>query len=343
MAFKELFFKFTSPVSGIMPSNSLRRLTQIHAVFPLYHAVGSPENKPHLKYLYKIRTEKEFEQDLDMLLKHYHPLPLEDIITQIKQGLPFKKPVFHLTFDDGLREFYDIAAPLLRRKGIPATCFLNNDFIDNKDMFFRFKAAILIDHLHHQGNGAAAWKVFHEWMKHHDLPGKYYRTILLSLRLEHEGLLDELATKIDVDFNAFLTRERPYLDSPEILELKGDGFTFGAHTARHPDMYALDVPLQIDAIRASVDDLQSRFQLSYRVFSFPFTDHGVGAEVFRHIHDEKIVDLSFGCAGIKKDIIPGHLQRIPIEIYGRKMQIILKAEYLYYLMLKISGRSVIRR
>ena len=38
----------------------------------------------------------------------------------------------HLTFDDGFRELHDVVAPILLRKGIPATFFVNSAFIDNK-------------------------------------------------------------------------------------------------------------------------------------------------------------------------------------------------------------------
>jgi hypothetical protein len=38
-----------------------------------------------------------------------------------------------------------MAMPILRRKGVPATVFVNSDFVDNQDLFFRFKAALIID------------------------------------------------------------------------------------------------------------------------------------------------------------------------------------------------------
>ena len=46
--------------------------------------------------------------------------------------------------DDGLSGCHRYIAPLLRKKGIPASFFLNNRFIDNKSLFYRYKASLLV-------------------------------------------------------------------------------------------------------------------------------------------------------------------------------------------------------
>ena len=58
-----------------------------------------------------------------------------------------------LTFDDGHLEMFEVVAPILSKRGISATFFLNTGFLDNKDMFFRHKASLLIGHLKSLQNG----------------------------------------------------------------------------------------------------------------------------------------------------------------------------------------------
>ena len=58
---------------------------------------------------------------------------------QLSQGKVF------LSFDDGLREVYTIIAPILKERGLPATFFITTDFIDNKKLFYRNKASLLIE------------------------------------------------------------------------------------------------------------------------------------------------------------------------------------------------------
>jgi hypothetical protein len=122
--------------------NQLISMTGQRILLPFYHVV-SDEGKDHFKHLYPARSVDEFNADLDFIMKYFQPVSLIELIDLINSGKKPKKPVFHLTFDDGLSEFYNIIAPILKERGISATVFLNNDFIDNKQMFYRFKASLL--------------------------------------------------------------------------------------------------------------------------------------------------------------------------------------------------------
>ena len=80
---------------------------------PFYHTV----NKQPLEYIanYPIVDEKQFEDQLDYYLKYFHPVSLEELYTKQQAA----KKVFHLSFDDGLRQCSEVIAPILLRKGIP--------------------------------------------------------------------------------------------------------------------------------------------------------------------------------------------------------------------------------
>ncbi len=109
--------------------------------FPFYHTV-SPEALPHISHLYRLVKTAAFENDLDELLLRFEPVSLGDYLEN--RGVKKGKRRMVLTFDDGLKECYDIIAPMLIKKGIPATFFLNNRFIDNRGLFYRYKASLLV-------------------------------------------------------------------------------------------------------------------------------------------------------------------------------------------------------
>ncbi|WP_262708643.1 polysaccharide deacetylase family protein [Natronoflexus pectinivorans] len=67
--------------------------------------------------------------------------------------------IFHLTFDDGLSEIYHETIPILEKKGIPATIFLNTGFIDNKKMFYRFKSSLVIESIKGQNGVDVLFKI----------------------------------------------------------------------------------------------------------------------------------------------------------------------------------------
>ena len=85
--------------------------------------------------------------------------------------------------------------------------------------------------------------------------------------------------------------------------------------------------------------LKRDFGITQKLFAFPFTDHGVTKAFFENIFSDGKVDFSFGGAGIKKDIHPRQLQRIPMEGWNASAEQILKSEYLYYLLRAPLGKN----
>lgn len=74
----------------------------------------------------------KLEQFLERLSRHYHVLPLEEVVSsvQAKRALPPNSIV--LTFDDGFLSNYTLAFPLLKHFKTPATIFLATAFVDEK-------------------------------------------------------------------------------------------------------------------------------------------------------------------------------------------------------------------
>jgi peptidoglycan/xylan/chitin deacetylase (PgdA/CDA1 family) len=336
--FKPLFFKLTAPCTPLFSVPFLRKRAGINLVVPVYHTVCD-QVPDHIRYLYPVKDTEAFRRDLDTLLRYYKPATIYELINYAEEGTEPEEPVFHLTFDDGLSEFYSVVAPILREKGVPATCFLNNDFIDNRQLFFRFKESLLVQRLHQEQAGSGTWKTYHDWALKHNLGSKYYRKLILSIDYTDSHLLDELASALGISFDEYLKTQKPYLETNQIQRLIEDGFTFGAHSADHIDYRSVEEAQQLEITRRSINDLVQKFNPGYRVFSFPFTDFGISRSFYKKLKDENIASMTFGCAGIKRDFAPVSQQRIPIELYKESFQTALKKEYLYYIFLKITGKG----
>ena len=282
-------------------------------ILPFYHVVSDTE-KAHFKHLYPIKSVTEFKEDLDALLKHFKPISLIELIKLVQSGKKPKDKVFHLTFDDGLQELYTVVAPILKEKNIPATFFINTDFLDNKAMFYRFKASLLSD--------------------------KFAANGMLDLPYGQEKDIDVLAETLGYDFDDYLKNEQPYLSSDQVQELIKQGFTIGGHSLNHPLYSKLSVDEQIHQTIKSVNKLVDTFKLDYKVFSFPFTDNGVEGAFYKKINNQ--LDLTFGTAGIKHDVANINLQRIGMEENKKGIEII-KTQHLYYFFKKFLGKNKISR
>lgn len=273
---------------------------------PFYHQVKD-EYCSFSSELYASKTKDQFIKELDFFLANYSFISLSELIQIKKNNLKLKKPSFHLTFDDGLANFYHIVAPILQEKNITATVFLNTDFIDNKTLFYRYKANLLWNY--YKQSGSQVKINFSTYTK--ITSAKELRNFLFSITYKDRLKLDKIAEAVSFSFDDFLRKEQLYLTIKQIKELQNSGFTFGAHSKDHPLYAEIDLEQQLTQTIESLSFLETEINVKHRVFSFPFHDIGVLKDFFHQIKPK--IDLSFGTSGVKKDEFGFHLQRLDME------------------------------
>jgi peptidoglycan/xylan/chitin deacetylase (PgdA/CDA1 family) len=69
-------------------------------------------------------SSEAFQEEIEWLQNQFDLVPLEEIIEKIRTGLPWEYPLCAITFDDGWKDVYEHAFPILKRAGVPATVFL---------------------------------------------------------------------------------------------------------------------------------------------------------------------------------------------------------------------------
>lgn len=307
---------------------SVQSLLKLHTpVFqPFYHVVSN-EKLPHILN-YNYRNTVQFEKELDFYLKYYKSVSLDELISPKNSQQKF----FHLSFDDGLKECAEIIAPILLKKGISATFFVNPGFVDNQKLFHKYKASLILNRLYETSNP----KVEH-YLKEQNLQGKE----ILKASVLQENILDEAAGLLGVNFKDFLVKQKPYLTTEEILNLKQQGFSIGAHSFNHPEFWKITEEEQLDEVKKSMDWLVEKINPEIKAFSFPFTDSGVSLKVLKSLKSENICDVTFGTAGIKYDELEHHFQRFPVEQPGDFQQN-LKGELVYFALRKQIGKATVK-
>lgn len=333
--FRNNFIRIASKGAGVLPTSFLQKVSNQHLILPFYHAISDAE-MPHVKHLYAVKGVRAFTKDLDFLLKHYTPIGYNQFLEITSSQSRPQKPSFLLSFDDGLKEFYDVIAPILLQKGVPAICFLNSSFIDNKDLFYRYKSSLLIDRIKKEPTLIKAIQ---------SLLGGPQNTVekILAITYQNKELLNELAIEMEYNFNDFLLKQAPYLTSKQIKKLLKQGFYFGAHSLDHPEYQFIAINEQIRQTKESIESICSTFSIDYKIFSFPFTDYNVSKEFFRQLKTNSIAENTFGCAGLKRDIVPNNFQRIPFEMTGLTGKQILNSELLYYFLKIPIGKNIVYR
>lgn len=319
----------------VNPPNFLKR-NNIDVIFPFYHA-ASDEKLNHLTHLYHLPTVDEFKRDLEYLLRYFTPVKMSDLIFgQVRPRAG--RPLMVLSFDDGLAECYNQVVPLLLSKGVPAAFFLNNAFIDNKSMFFRFKANLLADLTDGAGEAARnrASEVLH-------CRNTEIKKRLLRVSYAEREMTDQVAKIYGFSFVEYLRKKPVYLSSIQIIKMLEDGFEIGSHGIDHPLFSLLKREVVVDHIRSSVEGIRDKFKLDYNFFAFPFTDSGVEDSTIDELFKKRIIDAGFGTAGLKDDPWPAYYQRIPMEQLHMDARSTLRGEFNRRRFRKIAGRNATRR
>jgi peptidoglycan/xylan/chitin deacetylase (PgdA/CDA1 family) len=99
----------------------------------MYHSVSREEESGVLPY-YRINTSPErFREHMDCLRRgDFSVIRLQDIERVREAGMRETRRLAVLTFDDGYRDFYTSAFPILYQYGFPATVFLSTGYIGNR-------------------------------------------------------------------------------------------------------------------------------------------------------------------------------------------------------------------
>ena len=314
----------------------LRFITGQKSIFPFYHAV-SDDIPIHLRHLYEVRNSSLFEQDIQFFTTNYKSISATDIINYRN------KTGFCISFDDGLREFKEVAWPILKKYNLPVILFVNPDFVDNKALFFRYKASILVDKINK--TDVKDYKQVNNLFKAGLKTKAQIIKRILNIAYKDKLMLDNLAEIFEVDFNLYLQQKEPYLKLQELRELQAEGVIIGAHSMDHPLFNQLSLENQFQQIKDSTSWIKKQINPKKIYFSFPFTDYGLSAKLFSNMYKQNgfDLDLSFGTAGIKNERFKKHIQRIPLENSLKSAKSIVLGEYLYYLAKAPFFKNKIRR
>jgi peptidoglycan/xylan/chitin deacetylase (PgdA/CDA1 family) len=341
MTVKSLCWKSAPAVSRVISLDRLISLTGQRRILPFYHTVSDRE-LPWLAPVIRVRNTSQFLADLDFFLKHFLPVDVSGLMPENRQTGSGTKPVFHLSFDDGLKECVTTIAPILFSKGIPATFFINTAFIGNRDLFFRFKACLITGKLNSLSEGLR--QTIHAALDRQAVPPGTLQERLLMVNYVRRKVLDEIGELTGFDLRDYAAREEIYMSEEDIRSLHRQGFSIGSHSEDHPAFGMTDLGEQLRQTFSSLDVIREKFGVTKALFSFPFSDEGVSAQFFRKVYKpEGKADLTFGISGLKKDLPPLHLHRIPMEAGPFSARQIITGEYLYYCLKSVIHKNKIHR
>lgn len=179
-----------------------------------------------------------------------------------------------VTFDDGWRDNYLYAFPILRRLHLPATIFLATDRVGTAGGFWPDSLAYLL-----KRGGVEMLRLALNGRRHdrdRRLPtsgeDRVDRVIREWKALPEEAIharLDEMSH----DSGVALPRERVLMSWDEVGEMSRAGITFGSHSRTHRILTQLRAAEREDEITGSLSTLRACDANHVPVFCYPNGDH----------------------------------------------------------------------
>lgn len=327
--------------SSALPLALLKKLSPSTCLLP-YHHIVSDDDVLHIKYLYDYKNVSQFTNDLDILLKNFKPVSPDDLIDNIHRQKKLPANTFLLTFDDGFREVHDVIVPLLEAKGIPAIFFINPAFIDNKKLFYRSKASLLIHELLANKNNEGLLDDVAHVLNSSVKSADELIILIKKLKKEDEETMDILATEFSLSFDDYLKKQRPFLTSEQLISLSRKGFTIGAHSWDHPHYDELSLADQIAQTVTSCNYVKEKVNPAKTTFSFPYYDTDLPQQLFDALKKEDI-DLLFGIQNQKGELYNNVVHRFNAERPGVSFDNQLKGMLLYLAIQSKTGKLKVRR
>ncbi len=215
-----------------------------------------------------------------------------------------------ITFDDGYADNHDVALPILRKHGLPATFFIASGFVDGGWMW---NDGVIEAVRHCRGDALSTRGIAElgvEQLQVQTLETKREAIALVLGAIKYLPVDRRLEIVRALQDNAGVQPPTDFMmTSHQLRELSRAGMQIGAHTVSHPILSRLDS----DATRAEVirgrDFLESTLQQRVGLFAYPNGQPGTDysketVQVVREAGFDAAFTTAWGAASRESD----HLQ-----------------------------------
>ena len=301
------------------------------ATFLMFHSVGGLGEAEYVaRWGVPSITAQQFRKTLSFFARRgFRAITVSEFARRSLQDR-IEPRTLVLTFDDGFKDNYSIAAPILQELGLTATFYAVCGWVGRPTPAWLHRAAWHLDRdmvsfaARTRRLAGDRWDAFFRLFRPTGHPG---RDALLVFRqalrpVEQRAVLDELARR-----HGYPPSVPLYMDWRELADLSRAGMEIGAHTVTHRSLWTLPPAVAAREIARSKRAIEQRLGVPVTTFSYPF-GHYLPAHLrmiekagFRaavtvrgHGNDATTPLLELGRHGIRRDLMSRYaLGRIALD------------------------------
>jgi peptidoglycan/xylan/chitin deacetylase (PgdA/CDA1 family) len=252
-----------------------------HEAFVLgYHRVVADfEREASYSFPSMLISRAMLECHLDWIARRFQVVSLDELRVRLEGRSRTALPIAAITFDDGYRDVYEHAFPLLMRKGLPATVFVATNYVGTDGVLPHDKLYLLLERASHR------WSSFSQQMSRVlrglDLPlpvstlvaaassaQTALRTLLTSLaEIDVQRIITAL--EIDCGLAGGVPQGFRSMTWDMLADMRSAGMGVGSHTMSHSLLTNESAAKVIEETAGSQQVLTAKLGAPATCFAYP--------------------------------------------------------------------------
>jgi len=215
-----------------------------------------------------------FEEQIKHICKRYRPFSLSGLIQYSECYGQMPEHAVVITVDDGYRDFYEYAYPILHKYDVPATLFATTGFVDGRLWLWPDKVSWLLKNARQVTDNAVFGTVMLQAGQSCEHLSEEYWQLLISHGLsmpDHEkhAFIDDLASVLGLELPGTIPDEFAPVSWEQLRELEEGGIEIGGHTVTHPTLGQVTEAQAREEIFGCREELVEQLGNKPRTFCYP--------------------------------------------------------------------------
>ena len=273
-------------------------------VILMYHRVSDEPRSGMLDWEGKRVPTGLFRRQLAWLARCRRIVPLSELVARFRSGAD-TAGMATVTFDDGYADNAEIAAPILRELGVPASFFLATGFIDAQRWMWQDRLEFA---LHRTSRGTMFMALLGEPVALESVVQRCQLVRRIKRQLKTvpwrvaEREVEALERELDVEPQPPTSFYR-FMAWTDAERLARDGFEVGPHTINHAILSRVPIEEMEREILGSRAEIIARIGTSSGIFCYPNgqrADYTVEAKALCQRHFDAALATNSGAATVSE-------------------------------------------
>jgi peptidoglycan/xylan/chitin deacetylase (PgdA/CDA1 family) len=217
--------------------------------------------------------EATFRKELGWMKSQADPISEGDLLSFVQKKTPLPKRCFLITFDDGYRDNYEVALPILRELNVPVIFFIPTQLIEQRELGWWDQVSWALKNTRKSELNFRGEK-FELGKEVTSLADIFNHRLKTLASTKTKDFVTELLQACEVDPPSKELSDSQLMTWDQIKSAQEKGVAIGSHTHTHRVLSCLDVASQKAEMETSKRILESKLGKPVRSIAYPVGGRG---------------------------------------------------------------------